>query len=557
MMMKLAHRWRKMAVLWGGLWCFAPLHAQEATVPLLRNVGIIPAQWNDAPTDLDWKQPLVRVEGQFVRTVRESKRFQRVNDEVVKDLWSTKQGRQELQSNYELHGFISLVGSVIGDSVQLSARILGPNLETYLVESSTVSQSAVLTASDSELQKTMQTLIYGLMNRMPYDVTVSSLQGRYITVTGGSEQGVNLGDELDVNRVTIASIHPATHAWYRYSSKALGKIKIVEVKSQSAVGEILNQNYEAAIKIGDGARVPNSPTRRFFGGEKAPLEQPSDGDLLAAKEASLTTLPAKAEPSANPIVPKKAGIVDDTTSLHKESDRPAPEPVPSAPADQPSESLNLGKEFKNLTLGAGHRFWSASGSGSADAELPMWIFNHFSARLTRDFLMPEMSIDYILTFDYGPTAKGDAMGFGAGVEPSYGFATKMFGAQEVRVGATGTFESLGVTRQTFGGYDLMQVSAFVALVGDSNLGYFPKPVQWEGRFAFVPYASGKVGAKGGKKDVDSVTDYTFQFSAIVPGEKAGPEWGGTGWFNTREYGMGKKTIYFQDLYLGALARYKF
>lgn len=570
---------------YGASWAFAllmlvarPVRASEigAPIPVLKYVGIIPAQWIGDKQFVTADQE-AELRDTFSTVVRESKRFQVLNDEVVADLWGNPQGRDELRREYELHALFNLQIKNSSDMVSMTVRLLGPALDNYLIESETLSRSWFEGAKPDEIKERLENLVFRLINRLPVDVSVTSVQGRFITVSGGEEQGIRNGDELTFQRVTVASLHPANQSWLGFAAKKLGQAKIIEVKKNASVAEMTDQSYDGAIKIGDGAKVTGLNSRKKFARNDAEeqFKQSRESVIIpptgmAQKQSAAAP---KTETAASVVAEQPKPTSPQETAQPTEANQAIQKPegaeakpgeaVAEKPAKEEESSpanfmAALGKHFDSLTIGFGPDLWSASGSASASSQIPPWLLSRADVRFGQQ-VNDAIRIDYKGNFGFGPTSKGSFFGFGVGGDLYYlmPFKGVMPGVETAKLGMLAQYQSMGVDGQTYGGSDVFSFGALVGVNGKALMNESAKAIDWDLSFSFIPQAFGKVGTKGGKRDVVSVFGYQFAGNAVVVSRPKTWEWGGTASYGTMDYELSKKGLVYSDFFVGALTRYRF
>lgn len=237
------------------LWFLLPVTAaaQSTRLPVIHQIGAIPARFEGDEIDSALKQ---RLNNAFSSAVRDARRFRVLDDDLVGGLWNTPKGRSELVSQFELHAFASMNIAARGETTIISTRLLSPDLAVWLLESDSITSSTLAMKSTDELLEFAQNLLFRLFNRIPADVSVTSVQGTFVTVSGGEEQGIRLEDEITLARYLISSRHPANNTWLSFHEQVLAKAKIVEVKKYTAVARLTSMVREGAVEVGDGARIP-------------------------------------------------------------------------------------------------------------------------------------------------------------------------------------------------------------------------------------------------------------------------------------------------------------
>ena len=328
----------------------------KGSLPILKTIGVIPVQVQhtmDFP--LEWNKPIAFISESFSNVVRNTQRFRVLNDDVVADLWKNQAGRKDLATRFEMDAFVALTITPRDDVVRFVMRLIAPDLsENYLVEEDSISQVWLATAEDEVIENYLKDLTFRLINRIPIDVFVTSLQGPYITLSGGENQNIFPGDTITLFDTKITAVHPANGSWISYAQKRLGKARIIESKKLASVAEITSLSYEGAISLGSGAKIDALNSRiRFhraaaqpeFRSNKAsvlvtpqaPAGKTGSGtvaDQPGTKVASATNLPVfppqKSEPHGIASEADDAaqdGVDDQAPSSGPIDDTPAPDSV--------------------------------------------------------------------------------------------------------------------------------------------------------------------------------------------------------------------------------------
>jgi len=223
------------------------MDSKSDALPIIHYAGIIPVQWekDDTWSDLDFVKATISKD--FAEAVRASNRFSTLNDDLVVSMWPTAVGRKELVTDYELQTFATLNMSSRGDMVVMTVRLLSPGFETWLQESDVVPRSWLAESSREQVSSRLADLVHRLINRLPIDAHVTSVNGEFATISGGTDQAVHLGDEFDVVLPKIQTLHPANGSWLTFNTSRTGKIKMVEVKKKSSIGKITSLTYEMLL----------------------------------------------------------------------------------------------------------------------------------------------------------------------------------------------------------------------------------------------------------------------------------------------------------------------
>ncbi|MGE0174444.1 MAG: hypothetical protein AB7T49_16735 [Oligoflexales bacterium] len=559
-------------------------------IPRIKYLGVVPATWEKSAEDIIVDHSVRSyIEDAYYQAVHKAAKFQTLNDDLVKQLWSTPEGRQELVQEHELGAFIALGVYVDNDVVTLRARMLDSNLQqNYLMETDRQPVSLIKKAEAKDIENLMESLIFRVFNRIPFDVVVTSLQGKYITVSGGLAQSISQGDNLEFFRTSVSSLHPANGTWYGFSQKKLGNAVVVEVKQNTSVAKITSQAFENALQIGDGAKIPKIASRRKFlaasgedaaAGGKEPVElapmYDKNGNKIEASdeewEKGEQAPEPKREPAAadkpttpSPEVPQAAEPVPPEAPTPVAPEESQEEPAAAEEATESSGPSAFSQWMDGLTLKGsdvkafgGLDLWSAKGSASASAKMPLWIFNHFGLKAEKE-VSSVMGYGYGATLGYGPTKGGSFFGFGLNADMNYRIAVKDLWSELdfLRFGGRISFDSYAVKSESFGGGDYFAFKGYSRLEGRTKLGSFSTPIGWSADLELPLLAMGNMGSSGKSRSISSVSGYKLGFSANMEQKKA-QKLGAEFALTSQSYGLSKGSISLDGVYLGIFAIYPF
>lgn len=584
--------------------CFvlaSPLRASEdpkATPPFTR-IGLIPPQiQGETELEKDVESSLAR---DFSQIVRESQRFLPLNDEVVADLWHSADGRARLVNEFELDAYLGLSMAQKGPTLSLGVRLLGHQLENYIVEYESVETSVLNSATAKERRRVLQDLVYRVINRLPLDVTVTSIQGKYITLAGGQRQGLKEGQIVDMVRSFVTSTHPASQSWISYSYKKRGTVRIIEVNANSAVAEITEQTEEQAIQIGDGAQVDALKSRQHYQPvdeaqaskghqENGPILVPDGGDdrfLKVPPEETKPTTPKVPGMIRVPQRPKKAdGDTSDVSAgSTKNADQVGTKAVPppsdgevdAAPkaeeSDQgaienadttpppPSDSgimRELGQHFETMTLGIGHQVWNVSGSANAAAAMPAIIMNTANIGFTKG-ITDDIKAQLLGEYATGPANKGSFSGFV--LEGRTYFLKKMEADVApitfAKIGALVRFDSIEVSGSSYGGRDYLQLGGWIGVDGKTRIDELAKVMEFSAQFRFIPMTSGQIGIKGKKKDVQSSSVMEFGGEGLFVESSSRWRYGARLDYSSGNHEISKGSVSESRFYIGGVMKHAF
>ena len=86
--------------------------AEATRLPVIHQIGSAPVRFEG---DLDDSSLKKHFTNGFYKAARDARRFRVLDDDLVAGLWSTKKGRAELVSQFELHAFASFNVVTRGD----------------------------------------------------------------------------------------------------------------------------------------------------------------------------------------------------------------------------------------------------------------------------------------------------------------------------------------------------------------------------------------------------------------------------------------------------------
>ena len=511
-------------------------------LPTLYYVGIIPVQWGKKA---DWKNLADArkvIDANFAKAVRSSQRFSFLNDDLVKSLWTTANGRKELEDDYEVSSYISLDMATRGDMAVMTVRLLSPKLQTQLQESDVLAKSALRSGTPENISSRMTDLVQRMLNRLPLDAHITSVNGGYVTLSGGSSQGIKNGQKFDVLAANISSFHPVTGGWLSFATNRTGSIEVVEVKAQSSIARISSLIKENSIKAGQGIRIDEIAGRaRFLATEAKPLTPSKAVESAATNGASKV----ESAPTA-PSVPQPP-VAQTTTKTPIAAENGLKE-MPAKPADAtPPSDQNISKESGNnqpperapetdkftariMTKGsemrtwAGVRMWSISGSASANASLPAWLVNSVSGSIYRDF-SDTIDYNYGVDFGYGPTGDGSFFSYnlhGAGRWHMY-MKDVLPGADDVNFGLMANLTSANITGETSGGFDLTMIRLTLGVHGWAKPDFIGQKIEWTGEVFYPLYYSGQFGVKGKFREIVSGSSMAYRIGMYI-GDRPAQGW---------------------------------
>lgn len=551
--------------------------ADKGNLPLMQNIGIIPTQMtSDGSSSATAMKIKDIADLAYFNDVKMSGRFTVLDKDLVKVLWSSPIGRDELKKEHELHLFTSLSGEIKGDRIIFTSRLLDPDLKVWMQESVTSFLGPVLEDMKPQVEKMIRDVFYKKINRLPFDATITSVHGAYVTISAGRNLGVSNNDVFDINQTFVESRHPATGAWLTFGKYKVGSLKVIDSKEHTAIGMLMMQSKANAIGIGQGVVVKKSDSRKFYT-EKSETQQPepqvpnSDGVIVVEP---LYPRGSK-KPAPKKIVPTPVIAPNSPQMGHPE---PAPKveaaepqgdkPIPDSPPEETSPSPEIDEEGSllgdigdtsmkaigsvvdttgqvlgaitekfadNFIINVGQFGWWYNGPGATGTKVTWFLpVNKISGRLTRE-IMP--NIKYGLG---GGVAAGKTVG--DIWHTSYEGNARVYWESPLAIpgspiktwqaGVDGSLSGIGITEGLYGGNDLVKGGAFGALTGNMPSGTAGVLVDWHLEGAIIPLTFGRVGYRGSYKNIRSSIGWNVNAHAhlrINPGELeygAGFEWGG-------------------------------
>lgn len=540
-----------------------PLASASTSVPVLHRVGIIPSQWNGSEyglENLSDNRTLLASE-----LIEDSKRFMILNQDLVEDLWHTPQGRLELKSDFEIDAYISFNFLIKSDHVVIAARILDSDLKILLQESETIAKEDLISKSLGDLKNTFKPLVFRLLNRLPIDVSVTSVQGPFITISGGENQAISVGDELDIVRAKIKSIHPAHGGWNEFNTTQLGKATVIETKANVSVAKVTTQTKEGAIAIGDGAIIKNLGTRRLFSfkkenlaitdrdtrkiiippafiGEQKKVNFPKE--TINKKDGTKVVSTEDGSPSTENKKPpqiKEGELTESDAELAEvEINEPA-QPLTQAPVASPTSGspyessydsssvlfgpLGMRNVAESVDVDFSYKSWTFNGPTEITSQFSLLPINHVSAVMNHS-LSPHMKYGFGGSLAYGGTSNDSSfIGYGATAE---GYWTdrlpmrlpilKMYEG-----GALASFEGMSISEGRYGGRDVLSIGFFAGLSGDESL--LGNRYGFRTRFALIPMAFGRIGYDGSQKSIRSTNGWKLSVDGFTKRGKGSVNWG--------------------------------
>lgn len=519
--------------------------ATKQKLPVLKNVGVIPLQLGSSEY-FGLNRSIRHLKTAFPIAVRSTYRFHVLSDEIIKQMWSKPSTRRELIEDYEISAYFNLYLAVRGDAVLLIARILSPKLKPYIQEHRTFDRMEFSRLTYDMTRKVMDDLISILVNRIPVDVSVTSVQGPYVTLSGGMSQGIHLGDTVKFKRVWIDSIHPVTNYWRTFSSIPLGTAKVIEVKAGVSIAKMQNLIRPDDIQVGDGAKIQSTISRsRYARVEKSKPKIADDTILLPPKINESNLIPPRKEQLAQADHLTLAGqVASDAPATNAEGDldteHTSDDQVPSSQVDAEASKSEValydrylpGSQDK-IELRVGQTGWSFRGPGSSGSRLSWYLpMNSAGVNISRRLVA---KFKYQLGGDlhYGKNQEhtGSYSGYDGFINLlyedewylNYGLLESWF------VGVQGVVQGSGVKGEEFGGYDAVQGEVIAGLMGKIHFANDEKSIyDWMLEAKLSPITLGFIGYDADRRAIRSSFGWQIRNSFIQYLGTETLEWG-FGW----------------------------
>lgn len=552
-------------ILWGCSLTPEILKAKKQ-VPTIETLGILPVQWIGMEDDdflrfAQFKENIVEANS---LTLLESSRFRVIHSQLVENLWETPIGRQELKEEFELDAFYSLYVAKRPDHFVLESRLLSADFKILVVEQMILGLRDARNSDFGGLKEKVGALNFKMLNRLPLDVYVNSVQGQFITLSGGVDQGIHQGDKMPVFRSYISSTHPAHGGWENFSYEKVGAVKVIDSQSTSSVAQILSEVTSGAIQIGDGSKVERIAGRSYYSALENQIKPDkvveTDSILLPSQNFNQpkkpkTLKPGTMQPKSAPIAQLQASQSTPMTMQEDLPQSPAPEndilppqpkkapvqaPPPQTPLGSGSEDELFGMQqplqsylsslADQLTIFAGQTTWNYSGPGSTGSKLEWYLpVNYVNVRLVRN-LAKNLKYGVGGGIQFGKTKNSGAyFGYDGHIRAFWESPLSLptINLKLVQAGANGRFTGLGVSHEKYGGGDVVMGGVFGALIGDVALG--SNPFEWRGEYSITPLTIGRIGYGGQRRVIRSSLGWEF-IAQLLQGEKPGGQsirWGGS------------------------------
>jgi hypothetical protein len=560
------------------VWCSSPnLHAATNNLPVIRNVGVIPVQFEGSSDLPETLSNVIRKSFEFA--IRESRRFRLIDNDLVETLWVSPKGRAELKSDYELDVYALLSVDLDGDILNFAARITDSNLKTILQENDRHSIYDFKRLDHGEIQKHIENLTFRLVNRLPNDVHVTSIQGPFVTLSGGHEQGIEPGDQIEILRSEILAVHPANGTWVDFRNIPKGAVQVIDAKDNSSVARIVRQTNPRAIQVGDGAKIQSLPSRVRFArlsasndfiapGTQNPIVMPPipvHGRTSESRPLAANSGVADADKSRSTGAIVEAGhspnykIDEDKEKKDEksffENINASGDSIGSAWSNFSDEAMSH-KLVDDTSIYAGPSWWSVRGPADTSGSFPWWLLNSFGVGITRTMFY-KIKAGFGGGGLFGQTPDGSYYGYNGYGQIYWESPLDLPVIKVWRAGAQGNLSGISVTSGSFGGGDFIRGGIFGGLGGHFVVGEGAKAFDWNGFIHLSPLNIGRMGYGGSFKEVESAMGWKFDLSVFEKNTAhAFDLGGGISWGDERVTLKNGRRFHLSDYGLKALLRYR-
>lgn len=490
--------------------CSGNLCASLVKLPQLSRAGILPVNFEASnENSYNLSELTSELKSIFIESVKSSGRFRLLEDSLVEGFWKNEANRRSLVKDYELDCYLSLTIVPQEDSITLVSRILGPNLEIYLQEIAVEQTSENFDEMKRDMEEKTKNLVYTLINRLPVDVYLNSIQGKYVTLSGGRIQGVRQGEEFEVFRHFVSLKHPANHSWLSFDSVYVGKIKVIEVSDNDSIAKIKKINKIKKISLGDGIKVENLHARAFFNLQNKKNTPP---DNVTALVDNLVTENSDDKKSKS----QPAGDVK--SSLNKESPKNSPKIKKPLLREKPKKKVaqKTDRNFKNnIYLPLGQKTWLYTGPGQNKSNMLWYLPLNSVGLYVNGKLTQNIAYEFGGSFFGGQTDLDSTyLGYEGKIRSYWSKKISILGSSSISWGGGGSLSvvGLGLSSSEFGGFDLLSPGVFFR--GDLST-YLIRPIRWFLHLEHIPYHYGLVGYQGKKNEISNKPSWNFELGFVL------------------------------------------
>lgn len=504
-------------------------------LPVLQNIGVIPLRFSASfMEDSDLARKTEHIRTAFSEAVRSSFRFHILHDELIKQLWESHAGRKELREEYALSAFVHLNIAINDDVLIFTVRFLSPELKPMLQESEKWSRKDFLLSSYETISDWSRGLVYRLINRIPMDVSITSVQGKYLTLSGGFNQGLQVGDDLELIRVRIKDLHPVLHTWRSFATTMLGKARIVESKENVSIAKLVNLVRENSVEIGDGAKSYDLLTRLRFKSGSNKIRPQLAGEAIVVPPLYSGMSPDKDAPAKEHMeIPLPPGFSSPEEWLAADEDaKKATDGNQGGVGHDKDLDYYLNSFADDISISAGQWGWSYSGPGSTGSKLSWYhLLNTVGARITRRIL-PNIKYGFGGGLGLGKTQqnRGAYVGYDGHARLYWEEDKYLWDGlvQKLMAGGHAAFTGMGISNEGFGGFDAILGGIFLGVKGQFAMNETGLPHDWFLEFNLTPLSLGRVGYGNQTHLIRSSLGWKLIWGAFQNLGRQQLEWG-AGW----------------------------
>lgn len=205
-----------------------------------------------------------------------TKRFRLVSDEIVSSYVSilkrskkevSVQNMQQLIQNYDIDAiFVVDMDKIKDGRIVTTLRMLDARNEQIVAfENDIFSASPVSEFKQSqEVDMFVRELYFRILNVLPYQAAVISVNGKFITIDAGRILKLKNGDFLKIVRVQNVTRSPGVGDVVTPEIMDLGTIKLVDAKDEVALGVIVSSKEGVEIKVDDKVLLHGLDFQKYF-----------------------------------------------------------------------------------------------------------------------------------------------------------------------------------------------------------------------------------------------------------------------------------------------------
>ena len=468
-------------------------------LPVLQNLGVVPLSYSSSFTaDQDLSRKAEHLETAFSEAIRNSSRFHILHDELINELWQSYAGRKELIEEYSLSAFAHLNVSLKGDILVFTVRLLNPELKPMLQESEKWLRKDFILSNYEAISDWVSGLVYRLINRIPIDVSITSVQGKYLTLSGGFNQGLQVGDDLELIRVRVEALHPALHTWRSFSTKKLGRARIIESKENVSIAKLVKLVKPDSLEIGDGAKSQDLLTRLRFTRVQKEFKPRNKNEKIVVPPLYSEADTEKTSPTKDQVeIPLPPGFSSPAEWLASDQDLKKDSKGNVLSGQEKDFDDYLTSFADDLSVSLGQWGWSYSGPGSTGSKVSWYqIINTVGARITRR-IMPYIKYGFGGGLGLGKTQenRGSFVGYDGHARLYWEDEHYLMDGlvQKLMAGGHAAFTGMGVSNEGFGGFDAILGGIFLGVKGQFALQESGSPYDWFLEFNLTPLSLGRVG----------------------------------------------------------------